>query len=57
MPLYLLLNVVKKLSRLFNNFFPFFDQKSRELEKHGLEAELIFKQKTTTLWPTFYTVA
>ena len=33
MPLYLLLNVVKKLSRLFNNFFPFFDQKSRELEK------------------------
>ena len=57
MLLYLLLNVVKKLSRLFNNFFPFFDQKSRELEKHGLEAELIFKQKTTTLWPTFYTVA
>jgi len=46
-------NVVKKLSRLFNDFFPFFDQKSRQLERHGLEAEPIFKQKTTTLWPTF----
>ena len=50
-------NVVKKLSRLFSYFFPFFDQKSGELERHSLEAELIFKQKTITLWPTFYTVS
>ena len=28
-------NVVQKLSRLFNDFFPFFDQKSGELERHG----------------------
>ena len=42
-------NVVKKLSRLFNDCFPFFDQKSGEVERHGFEAELILKQKTTTL--------
>ena len=33
-------NVVKKLSRLFSYFFPFFDKKSGELERQGLEAEL-----------------
>ena len=49
MLLCLLLIVVQKLSRLFNDFFPFFDQKSGELERHSLEAELIFKQKMTTL--------
>ena len=39
MLLCLLLNVVQKLSRLFNDFFPFFDQKSGELERQGLEED------------------